>query len=288
MSQEAQQSPDQQAQNAQYCLRALHDLIDIGTDLARLIHHQALRQAEAATHPATDPRPELSAPSELSTLNESARHDAPVLVAQVLAAAFDPTVAFDRISRAIRRTIILAQKLNEPPPARIAPEQRTAARKRIIRAVEDKLHRIVKGEEAERLHAEFLDLVDEPELDDDIAARPVDAIIKEICNDLGIGIARVMGDPPSKRRTPADIALLAARAAAKPSPKPQSSTPAAFCPAAIIALRPDQPVPIRSRQPTAAGKRTDPPRYPSRPTNTPVRSSSPGSTSVCSPPALRA
>ena len=186
---------DQAAEDAQYYRRVLHGLIDIGADLARMVHEQAKAQAEAT---------------------------------QAGEAAPDPTVAFDRISRAVRRTIALARTLDDPVPAPAAG-QRVAVRKRVIRMVEDAIHREARGEAAEALHAELLERLDGPDVDDDIGHRTVEQIIDDIRSDLGLNGAD--GLQIWKRRTPEDIALLCARAA-KPC---AASTP----PSLVAAPPPD-------------------------------------------------
>jgi hypothetical protein len=199
---------------------ALDNLISMGTGIARLLHDQAhaqvAQQAAALAQQATDAQP---APTK-----------APVPAASLQ----DLAAAFDSISRTVRRCIMLAQNLDAPrkparPPApsHTAAPDRTAARKRILRAVEDTLgrqdyddsYRVCDPTEA--LHAELLDRMDAPDLDRDIESRPIDDIIKDILRDLGL--AALPGTRPWKRRTPADIALLNARAAA-PS-RPAGSTP---------------------------------------------------------------
>ena len=178
---------DQRAADAQYYRGVLHALIDMGADLARLVHDQAKAQAEAAAaaEPGAEPAP-------------------------------DATVAFDRVARAVRRTVMLARTLDEPAPgaADDRGQQRIAARKLIIRRVEDAIHREAKGSERESLHAELLERLDAPDLDDDIRTLPIGTIIDEIRTDLGLcsGIDTGLW----KRRTPADIATLYARAAAPP------------------------------------------------------------------------
>jgi hypothetical protein len=175
----------QQAGDAQYYRQILHELIDIGASLARTLQ-------------ATD-----------ATANS---------------ANSDPTIAFDRIARAIRRTIVLARYIAEPPPERASqPGHRTAARKRIIRSVEDVIQREagIHGE-AESLHAELLDRLDSPDLDDDIAGRPIADIIADICRDLGL--SAIPGTHPWQRRTPDDIAILCARAASPRPPEPPPPT----------------------------------------------------------------
>jgi hypothetical protein len=204
-STEPETEADQQAQDAQYYRRILHGLIDMGADLARQIHQQALTPAETA-EPGPEPAPDF-------------------------------TAAFDRIARTIRRSILLARKLTEPvqAPAANPAQHRVAARQHIIRAVEDTIQRNAAASDAESLHAEFLDRLDAPDLEDDIDQRPVADIIIDICRDLGL--AALPGTHPWKRRTPADIAALCAHAAkpraavtlfAHPSPlrRSPSSAPA--------------------------------------------------------------
>ena len=174
---------DQQTEDAQYYRRVLHELIDMGADLARMVHQQAKAQAEAAS-PGAEP-------------------------------AADPTVGFDRIAR----TITLARTLDDPVPAPAAG-QRVAVRKRVIRMVEDAIHREARGEAAEALHAELLERLDGPDIDDDIGHRTVEQIINDIRSDLGLDGAD--GLQMWKRRTPEDIALLCARAA---KPRAASTLP---------------------------------------------------------------
>jgi hypothetical protein len=135
MAYPAEQNTDQQAQDAQYYRRVLHDLIDIGADLARLIHRQAQLQAEP-TVPAANPRAENSA---------SGTSDTAQTMAPPPAVTMDPTIAFDRIARAVRRTIMLAQKLAEPTPVHIAarPRPYASARKPGIDDIENDIQRRV-------------------------------------------------------------------------------------------------------------------------------------------------
>jgi hypothetical protein len=223
-----QQTPGTES-NTAYCERVLLELIAIGTDIARMVHQDAELQSEycrtvKSIGPTPPPTPE-------------------------------PTAAFDRIARAIRRTVTLlhklpelARKANEPAKAAHKHPDRVAARKRIIRDVEDTIQRTKKDDEAEHLHAELHDRLDSPDLDDDIDHRPVDQIIADICRDLGI--AHSAGTHPWKRRTPADILALAARAAMK-APAEARSSKASETPDSVIT----EPPPQR----TARFTSTDPP-----------------------------
>ncbi len=245
---------------------ALDSLISMGTGIARLLHDQA--HAQAAQQAAAQPQPGQQRPPQ-ATAAQPALAPAPAPAASLQ----DLAAAFDDISRTVRRCIMLAQNLDAPrKPARTpapshtpAPD-RTAARTRILRAVEDTLgrqdyddsYRVCDPTEA--LHAELLDRTDAPDLDRDIESRPIDDIIKDILRDLGL--AALPGTRPWKRRTPADIAELNARAAApsrpagsdphEPGPGPQDGhSAAAQC---HSDLKPDQREPGEPAGPDAAAR----------------------------------
>ncbi len=212
--------------------QALHDLIDIGADLARQLHAQAI--AQAAQQAKVKP---------LRLVTEAPPTPPPGPDALIKIAA-----DFDRVASAVRRCILLAQNLDQPvQPAHGPAQYRTAARKRILRAVEDAIQRPADNpdcDDPETLHAELLDRMDAPDLDDEIADRPVPDIIKDICRDLGL--AALPGTRPWKRRTPADIAGLHARAAAPSSahpssPGPQDGPPAAAYSAPVHSTPDPQP-----------------------------------------------
>ena len=186
----------------------LNALVDLGASFARLLHDQAVAQAgqHAPAQPGPQPAPDLATPAMAPDLTTLA-------------------TAFDRTARAVRRCIALARALAAPlPPAPDPARHRAAARKRIIRDVEDRIVRTINpnSDAAEALAAELHDRLDAPDLDDDIATRPTADIIAEICRDLGL--AAPPGDTAWKRRTPIDLQHLAARAAA-PTPQPRPHGP---------------------------------------------------------------
>ena len=203
--------PGQQAEDAQYYRQVLHDVIGMATDLARTLH------AQATTPP--PPRPTTG--------------QAPPSTPEIAA-------AFDRIARAIRRSITLARHLNDPIRATPDPaHHRAAARAQVIRTVEDRIHRAAhEGDRTESLTVELHDRLDGPDLDADLGTRPIPDIITEICRDLGL--ASPPGDTPWKRRTPADLAQLHARAAA-PSRHPGAEAPRTTPPPAPLTKPPRNP-----------------------------------------------
>ena len=134
-------------------------------------------------------------------------------------------VPLDRIARTIRRCILLSRKLGEPlPTPRPTPIDRTAARKKILRDVEDQIYRQASRAEAAPLEAELRDRLDRPDVEDDLAQRPIHEIITEIARDLGVGTADARAFK-WKRRTPEAVAVLTAQAAATPKPPPPANDP---------------------------------------------------------------
>ena len=182
----------QRDEDAQYYREVLHELVEIGARLARAIDRQANAEPAAA--------PEQPAPAAAPDL-------APKL-------APDFTIAFDRVARTIRRTIALARRISDPAaprPAAQAAERRRIARKQIIRDVEDTIQRETSGADADALHAEFYERLETIDMDDDLDNLPIAELIALIRRDLGL--AALPGTHPWKRRTPADVRDLCARAA---------------------------------------------------------------------------
>ena len=132
--------------------------------------------------------------------------------------AITASTAFDRVGRNIRRNLWLARKLGEP----LKTTSRVAARKQIIRTVEDVIQRDTEDpDDAESLREELMDRLDTSDLEDEIDHRPIDDVIADIVHDLGLATSR--GTHPWKRRTPADLAELNACAAQHPREHPAAS-----------------------------------------------------------------
>ncbi len=116
-----------------------------------------------------------------------------------------------------------------------------ATRKQIIRDIEDTIHREAHGRKAETeaLHAELYERLDTLDLDDDIDTMPIADIIAAIRRDLGINPhINSRGISPWKRRRPADVQALCARAAGIRPAQPSMTQP-----------RPVQPRPGDPRPP---------------------------------------
>ena len=143
----------------------------------------------------------------------------------------EATIAFDRIARAVRRTIALARHIaSAAATAAIAPVPRPAAtrtttRAKLIRGVEDAIYRKRRETDTESLTREFHERLEDPMLELDLQGRSIEDLIEEINRDLGIA------DPNRsyvyKRRTPEDLRALHARATTP-------LTPAAFTPLKMV------------------------------------------------------
>ncbi len=179
-----QSQPASHEDDDAYYRAILHDLIDRGADLARQLHERAAKQPES-----------------------------------------DLTIPFDRIARTIRRTIALARHIATNPPKTARPAiERTQAREKIIRGVEDAIA-AKRGPPTDTdtdtdtgiLYNELHERLDDADFERDLHTRPIDDIIEELARDLGV--AYQSRSYIWKRRTPADIATLRARAAIPPDPE---------------------------------------------------------------------
>jgi hypothetical protein len=103
----------------------------------------------------------------------------------VVARAAIVATAFDQVSRAIRRTVMLAERLDRGWARPVHTDDRAAmARRQVARAVHDA---IARHPDATR-ETERLDSLDRP---DEIGDRPTEEIIRAICRDLGLDPVRM-------------------------------------------------------------------------------------------------
>ena len=189
---------DEQAEDALFYRDALQELVQIGTDLARLLHQNAVAQAQAAVRDLTPCAPPT-----------------------------DHATAFDRIARAVRRTIALARSLYEPVARALVRTRAAFGKATPPGAGQDAAGHPAAApghdDSAKDADVPSADLRDRPEAldrdrperpdrdapdrdddrDEDDTARPPAEIIADIRRDLGLDA------PPSAdtraQRTPAEI-----------------------------------------------------------------------------------
>ena len=194
---------------------ALAELVQIGMSVARMVGRAAEAEtalAEAAsTATVADGVPPLA-----TSLAEAIEADQAAAAAgearrAVITRTETVAAAFAQTARAIRRTILLAERLDRVWARPIAADDRHAmAHRQIARAVNDPIARKAEGDRAERL--DCLDTLD------DVTSRPAEDIIRNICRDLGLDPARMPPNPEGQS---------AASRPPRPYPDPPIPTPPA-------------------------------------------------------------
>ena len=204
----------------------LRELAGMGMDMARVLHRQA-----------TGPDAQAAGVAAEECASQSA--------SQVQAVSR----AFDRAARGVRRTILLARTINEPLAVKTPTgRNRAGARRHILRVLEDEIQRDVPDEtQQERMMGELHERLDGPDVTDDLDLRPASDIIREIRRDLGLDT--IPGSNVIVRRTPADIAVLCARAI-----RLETIKPGARVAQAVSGVIPGQSRPDRSREGDPAGE----------------------------------
>ena len=151
--------------------------------------------------------------------------------------------AFPNLALAVRRTIILSRHIAEHPHTATASDARRAgARRKIIRDVEDIIADEADPAKADALRVELLERLDQPEFDAELAARSPADLVWDLCRDLGLAYKSYV--PAALRRTPDDIAVLCAQAAAPAG----SGLPQWLAAAAPQAARNDAAAAIRLKE----------------------------------------
>jgi hypothetical protein len=174
---------------------ALAELVAIGMSVARMVGRSAeteIALADAAAYGAAEGVPALA-----TSLAEAIEADRAIAAAAEARGTVVPRVeavtrAFAQVSRAIRRTVLLAERMDQgwARPGR-ADNRHAMARRQIARGVADAIASEADGTRKERLTealAERLDALDEVE---EIGSRPAEEIVREICRDLGVDPVRM-------------------------------------------------------------------------------------------------
>jgi hypothetical protein len=75
------------------------------------------------------------------------------------------------------------------------------ARRQIARGVEDAIGREADGERAEQLTEALAERLESLDVENELGDRPAEAIIAEICRELGLAKAQMTAYPPSRDAT---------------------------------------------------------------------------------------
>jgi hypothetical protein len=138
------------------------------------------------------PEPQDRALAELLELGMAAAREvqARLLAAEDAKAVCDLSLAFNRVSRAVRQTIALQAKAGR--------ERRREGR--------DAAAEIKRADEAERLIDDLDDLISEEALYEGFGQEPVAAHIARLCADLGIAVPSALGEVAPKATAGASAA----------------------------------------------------------------------------------
>ena len=152
--------------DAAFYRAVLHEVIEIGVDVSRMLRGQALALAEAADQSGVD----------AAEAGVQAREAARI------------AGAYDRVARAIRRSIAQARRLDEPVAVRGAGGGVRAPVARPLSELSDEeLDALLEATEA-------AEAAEAAERDDTLLDRPIEQVVAAICRDLGLASAATL-DP---------------------------------------------------------------------------------------------
>jgi hypothetical protein len=173
---------------------ALAELVQLGLSVARMLGRVA--EAETAVAEAAS---QINVAEGVSAMAESLAQAIEADRATAAAAEARQTVvaraqlvaaAFARVSRAVRMTVLLAERLDRGWARRGTADDRVAmARRQIARGVEDAIGREADGEQAEQLREALAERLESLDVENEMDNRPAEEIIREIRRELGLAEA---------------------------------------------------------------------------------------------------
>ena len=96
--------------------------------------------------------------------------------------------ALDRLSRAVRRSVALIQRMEAGWPRASADDRQAMVRRQVARGVAEVIRQTADGEAAERLFDDLAERLDDPAIEAEIGVLPVEEIVRRICRDLGLAV----------------------------------------------------------------------------------------------------
>ena len=211
---------DQTAQAPGPFRAALAELVQIGISVARMVGsaaeaETALAEAASTANVADGVSPVATSLAEAIAADQAAAaageaRRAVVTRAETVAAAFNQT------ARAIRRTILLAERLDRAWALPVA-DRHAMAQRQIVRAVSGAIASDSGGDDAERLTDALTEPLDSLDTLDDVTSRPAEDIIRDICRDLGLDPARMPPKPATSFQASSQPEFPAALSRATPA-----------------------------------------------------------------------
>ena len=178
---------------------ALTELVQVGLKVARMVGHSADAESDLAESAAQAGATE-EASALATSLAEAIEADrAAAAAAETRQTVAAPTaavaIAYARVSRAIRLTILLAERLDRGwARGSNVDDRQTMAKRQIARTIHDAIARETEGEHADNLTIALTERLES--LDSEFPNRSAEEIIAIICRDLGLDPARMTVQPP--------------------------------------------------------------------------------------------
>ena len=174
---------------------ALAELVQIGLKVARMVGHSADAEtdlAEAAAQAGATEDASALATSLAEAIEADRAAAAAAEMRQTVTARTNAVaIAYARVSRAIRLTILLAERLDRGWAQRGAADDRpTMAKRQMVIA------RKAESERADDLTSALAERLEALDTEDEFPNRSAQEIVAMICRDLGLDPARMTLRPP--------------------------------------------------------------------------------------------
>ena len=181
---------------------ALMELVALGVRLARVAAEVAEVEGRVVAVVAAGLPGSLDGALSLDEARDAglAVDSAETALAQASARIGTAAQAFDRASRAVRRTVALVQRIDAGwRPQGGSDNHGSLVRRQAARSVGERITREHDGEAAERLFDDLAERLDALELDGGLD-RPAEMVIAELCRELGLaGLGPVQLRDPAQR-----------------------------------------------------------------------------------------
>jgi hypothetical protein len=118
----------------------------------------------------------------------------------VVARAEAVAAAFTRVSRSVRLTVLMVERLDRGwARPRNADDRQAVAKRQIARGVAEAIAGQAEGERAAELSGRLRERLDSPDWENEFASRPAEEVIAIICRDLGLDPVRMTVRSPLPR-----------------------------------------------------------------------------------------
>ncbi len=203
--------PDATARAPEGLREALAELVQIGLSVARMVGQVADAEAALAVA-ASQAGVAADVPALAGSLAEAIEADRAAAAAGEARIAVVGRVeaiagAFARVSRSVRLTVLLAERMDRGwARGRVADGRAAMVRRQVARGGGELIAREAEGERAERLREGLAERLERLECEDELGDRPAEQVIAAICRDLGLDPARMVVVAPVAGAVPMDVA----------------------------------------------------------------------------------